>query len=248
MMIRILTLTAFFALSLMPAIGQTKAEADSAYQQKDYARAAQIYEHILTHGEDAFVYYNLGNCYYRMHDMAHAVLNYERALLREPSNSDIRFNLALARSKTQDKMADTDQFFIFYWARSLINAHNTDGWARGAVLSFGLLLVVAFLRLFFRQRYIQLLAPYVGAALLVMVILFNVFAYVQHGEYLDKTHAIVMKTTDVRSTPDTSGTTVFALHPGTKVKIIDDTMGRWKQIRLSDGKQGWIIKDDIELI
>lgn len=39
-----------------------------------------------------------------MNNIAKAVLNYERALLLNPGNSDIRFNLELARSKTVDKV------------------------------------------------------------------------------------------------------------------------------------------------
>ena len=55
-------------------------------------------------GESADIYYNLGNSYYKMNNIAKAVLNYERALLLNPGNNDIRFNLELARSKTVDKV------------------------------------------------------------------------------------------------------------------------------------------------
>ena len=46
------------------------------------------------------IYYNLGNSYYKADDIARAILNYERALLLEPGNADIRANLEIARSKT----------------------------------------------------------------------------------------------------------------------------------------------------
>ena len=59
----------------------TKAEGDSAYIKEDYAAAIQIYEALLKNGEAADVYYNLGNSYYKIGEIAKAVLNYERALL-----------------------------------------------------------------------------------------------------------------------------------------------------------------------
>ena len=73
----------------------TKAEGDSAYIRNDYASAIQIYENLLKKGEAAEVYYNLGNSYYKADDIARAILNYERALLLEPGNADIRANLEI---------------------------------------------------------------------------------------------------------------------------------------------------------
>ena len=68
----------------------TKTKGDSAYIKEDYAAAIQIYEALLKNGEASEVYYNLGNSYYKIGEIAKAVLNYERALLLQPGNSDIR--------------------------------------------------------------------------------------------------------------------------------------------------------------
>ena len=70
----------------------TKAEGDSAYMKNDFASAIQVYEALLTKGEAADLYYNLGNSYYKSGDIAKAILNYERALLLQPGNGDIRAN------------------------------------------------------------------------------------------------------------------------------------------------------------
>ena len=64
----------------------TKAEGDSAYIKEDYAAAIQIYEALLKNGEAAAVYYNLGNSYYKIGEIAKAVLNYERSSLLQPGN------------------------------------------------------------------------------------------------------------------------------------------------------------------
>ena len=50
----------------------TKAEGDSAYIKEDYAAAIQIYEALLKNGEAADVYYNLGNSYYKIGEIAKA--------------------------------------------------------------------------------------------------------------------------------------------------------------------------------
>ena len=107
----------------------TKAEGDSAYIRNDYASAIQIYENLLKKGEAAEVYYNLGNSYYKADDIARAILNYERALLLEPGNADIRANLEIARSKTIDKVIPVPEVFFVSWTKSLINCLSVDAWA-----------------------------------------------------------------------------------------------------------------------
>ena len=61
--------------------GAAKIDADSAYVRGDFAQAVELYEQLLTEGESAEVYYNLGNSYFKLDNMGKSILNYERALL-----------------------------------------------------------------------------------------------------------------------------------------------------------------------
>ena len=69
------------ALLALPihAFSQTKSDVDKLYQKGNYAQAVRGYEKLLEQGESAALYYNLGNCYYRLDNIPHAVLAYERA-------------------------------------------------------------------------------------------------------------------------------------------------------------------------
>jgi SH3-like domain-containing protein len=63
-----------------------------------------------------------------------------------------------------------------------------------------------------------------------------------------KDTALIMKpVSTVRSSPDNSGNTLFILHEGTKVKILEK-LGEWTRIELADGRQGWLISIDVEVI
>lgn len=225
----------------------TKAEGDSAYVRNDFASAIQIYENLLKKGEAAEVYYNLGNSYYKAGDIAKAILNYERALLLQPGNADIRANLEIARSKTIDKVVPVPEIFFVSWIKSLINSMSIDTWAKLGVIFFILLLVSLYLFFFSKQIVWKKTGFIAGLVLLVFVILANVFASQQKNELTDRNDAIVLSpSVTVRSTPSDSGTSLFILHEGHKVEIKDNSMREWKEIRLEDGKVGWVPASAIE--
>ena len=225
----------------------TKAEGDSAYMRNDYASAIQIYENLLKQGEAAEVYYNLGNSYYKSDDIARAILNYERALLLQPGNADIRANLEIARSKTVDKVLPVPEVFFVSWGKSLINMLSMDAWAKLGIVSFVLLLVSCSLFFFSKQVVVKKAGFIAGIAFLLLVLLSNVFAAQQKSMLTQRNEAIVLApSVTVRSTPSESGVSLFILHEGRKVEIKDNTMREWKEIRLEDGKVGWVPAAAIE--
>ena len=228
----------------------TKADADKAYQENKYAEAIKMYENILaTQGESAVVYYNLGNSYFKEKYMAKAVLNYERALLLNPGDADIRFNLDMARSKTVDQITPATEVFIVTWINSLTNMQSERGWAKIGIVSFICLLVGLALYIFSKRLFVRKIG-FIGAVVfLVVTVCANLFARQQKNELMDRTGAIVMSpTVTVKSTPDESGTELFVLHEGTKVFVEDNSMKGWKEIRLEDGNKGWIPTEAIEII
>ena len=82
-----------------------------------------------------------------MDNIAKAILNYERALLLNPGDSDIRFNLELAQSKTVDKVIPMSEIFFVTWIKSLTNSMSEKGWALIGIVTF--ILVLAALSLYF---------------------------------------------------------------------------------------------------
>ena len=227
----------------------TKAEGDSAYMKNDYASAIQIYEALLNRGEAADIYYNLGNSYYKAGDIAKAILNYERALLLQPGNGDIRANLEIARSKTVDKVEPVPEIFFVSWTKSLINSMSVDSWAVCGVVCFILLIVSLYLFIFSKQIVLKKAGFISGIVFLAVTILANVFANQQKDELTNRNSAIVINpSVTVRSTPSESGPSLFILHEGHKVGVKDGSMKDWKEIRLEDGKVGWVPASAIEII
>jgi tetratricopeptide (TPR) repeat protein len=230
-------------------VEHSKAGADSAYIKGDYQQAIQIYEELLCNGEAAEVYYNLGNSYYKAGDIAKAILNYERALLLQPGNADVRANLELARAKTVDKVEPTPEIFFVAWGKALVNTMSSNQWAYVSIVAFILLMasIVAFVMA--KSVALKKTGFFGGIVMLVVVILANLFASQQKSRLQNRNSAIVITpSVSVRSTPSESGTALFVLHEGHKVEINDSSMRSWKEIRLEDGKVGWVPDASIEVI
>lgn len=233
------------------AVAQENAikEAESSYRQEDYAKTIETYKDILqTYGVSAQVYYNLGNAYYKSGEIASSILNYERALLLDPGDGDIRFNLAIAKQRTTDRIEPLGRFFLVEWFENVQNKFSVNAWGTIGIICF--ILFIFCLILFFFSKWLRMkkLGFYTGLCLLVIVVLSNVFAANQKYNLTNRASAIVFApTVTVKSTPDVSGTDLFVIHEGTKV-FIRNTLGAWSEIELEDGNVGWLPGKDIEKI
>jgi tetratricopeptide (TPR) repeat protein len=135
-------LTLILLLCATLSVAQSTVEsASEAYRSEDYKRSIQLYEQVvaqlLSEGrESAEIYYNLGNAYFRNGETAKAILNYERALLLDPGDSDIRHNLRFARTRIEDKIDTAETFFLTSWINNLENLLNSNRWATLAIILF----------------------------------------------------------------------------------------------------------------
>lgn len=247
--VKYLILLLVFTLAI-PTSAMDKAEADSAYAHEDYVQAAHIYQSLIDSlGESAVLYFNLGNCYYRQDSIARAILNYERARLLDPTDDDLAFNLEMARTKTVDKVAPANDMFFITIFRSLVLSMTVRGWKLLGICSFVLMLICAAIYLF-APTLVAKKTGFTAAVLLLLVSVFaNIAAAQQRSQIANRSGAILMAPSAVvKSTPSDSGTDLFILHEGTHVVIIDDTMKEWIEVRMSDGKEGWLPRALIERI
>lgn len=249
-MIHKILFTTILLCSAIVVSATTKAEADGMYEKEQFADAAKAYEALLkSEGEAVEIYYNLGNCYYKMDKIPLAVLNYERALLLSPGDDDIRANLALARGKTIDKVVPPSEMFFVTWWRNLTNCISIDTWAIIGIISFILMLAGVFLYMLSTQLLIRKIGIYGAMALLVITLISNLAAVSQHLGLKNRNTAIILTpSVTVKSSPSDSGTDLFVIHEGSKVEILDGSMKEWMEVKFEEGKQGWIPVNTAEKI
>src|SRR5579875_3894304 len=90
------------------------------YQQKQYDSASYYYEQIaVRQPQNADVYYNLGNTYYKLNNIGLAVLNYRRALRINPDFKEAKDNLFLTESRINNRIPYSGDIFFIKWWKSL---------------------------------------------------------------------------------------------------------------------------------
>lgn len=244
-----LLLLAFFLLSSMSVHAIIKQNADDEYKKGNYQQAITDYEELLKDGASAELYYNLGNAYFRTDNITKALLAYERAHLLSPGDDDINFNLQFARSRTIDKITPQSEMFFVTWYHSLVNFTSVDKWARTAIISIVLVLLLVLLYLFSPNINLRKVGFFGAIVFLVLFLLSNLFAYQQKKSLVNRCGAIVIApTVNVKKTPSASSNDSFVIHEGTRVDITDKSIKGWRNVTVADGREGWVLERQIEEI
>ena len=246
----ILLLSFLVLCPLMAMFGNELFEkANQAYNQKEYSQAITLYEDLVKEGYvDAIVYYNMGNAYYKDGQLAKSLLWYERALRLEPANEDIKHNIAFVNQQTIDKMEIQPEFFLKEWIGAIQNLFPSRGWAILSVVLGVCLCVSVVLMLVFSTSKGRTSMFLSACVCFILAIVSITFANLQAKNAHRTDEAVIMrKMLTVKSTPDTSGTDLFTVHEGLKVRITDEA-GSWIEVRFANGNKGWIMKETVEII
>lgn len=224
-------------------------QANTYYDEGEFHTAIEIYEAVLENGyESAALYYNLGNAYFKISDMASSILFYERALLLAPFDQDIRHNLQIANGRIVDKIEPVPELFIFGWWNQLVNMQSLERWAWTSVISFSLTLAMLLVFLLARAVWQKKTGFWTGVVFLVVFAVTFTLANQRYQQIKHPTEGIVFTpTVNVKSSPRENSTDIFVIHEGTKVQVTGE-LGEWVEIRIADGNQGWIRESDFRRI
>lgn len=222
--------------------GTTFRDANQAYQEGRFAEAAAGYETLVAAGiEHEDLYYNLGNAYFRDGKLGPAIYNYERALRIDPDFEDANFNLEVAREAVAERVTDR-----------LKGAEADPWWVRAAtffslseltvafllfdVLFFAGLIALRFLATGFARTGLIATTAFVGAALLLSLVLLRTNVYVQREVHQG---VVVADSVVLREGAHQNAAERGKLHPGVRVRVRGRDAG-WLRIGLANGMEGWV--------
>ncbi len=212
-----------------------------------FRSAAQRFESIAATGIDnGKLSFNLANCYLQAGDVGRAILNYRRAQRLIPRDPLLADNLAEARSRclTSIEPSRSDRVMrnLFFWHYDTSFSERLFAMIATSALFWGLLIV----RCFWPRRGLTM------ASILAVIATSALAASVTTEKWTAKnTRAGVITAMDVSvlKGPGTGYQRQFEqpLQPGVELIRLQQR-GDWWQIRVPDGKSGWIDSASAELL
>lgn len=206
---------------------------------------------IYSQGENIFSadsLFNLGNDAYSANQFDKAIFNYEKAKLLDPGSNDIAVNLQLANEQLSTDIIEIEPFFLASWWQSISEQLLPGGWkVVSVVILFCLLGFVYFY--FFKNKPENKNVFYSITGLLLVLFIMSILAGVtRQNQIFDSPFAIVFDGDHALYLgPDLVSEEVKNLTGGNKLRILDED-GEWYKVSAMDSEQGWIKKQDVQLI
>ena len=223
--------------------------ATETYNNGDYQKAIDFYSEILDNGEhSAELYFNLGNAYYKLNQIAPSIYNYERALLLSPNDKEIKNNLIYARNMTLDTIEVMPETGLSKIYNAITGIMTFDQWSYTAVL-FMFLFVLLYIAFYYFKYATKKRIAFIGSIVSLFIsVMAVVFAFVQYNDFTADQPAIVFDSeVQIMAEPNKRSEPIFILHEGTKVNVLDE-LNEWKKIKIVDGKSGWVTSESIKLL
>jgi tetratricopeptide (TPR) repeat protein len=214
-----------------------------------YKEALQVWTEIYNTGyRSSNLNYNIGNAYFKLNDIPDAILFYERAYLLNPSDENINYNLQIARTLIVDRFQEIPELFFVRWYNFVSLFLSTNSWAKISIASFILSLTLLSLYIYSSRYRHKVIGFWFAVFFFILSALSLALALRNKSLVYDSHNAIILSPlVNGKSSPDNSGTDLFLLHEGTKVSI-EDEVGEWFEIRLSDGNKGWVPGGSLNVI
>lgn len=223
---------------------------NEAYEKGDYSKAEKYYlEAIQAGANNARVHYNLGNTYMRLDKpkLGLAIASYRRALSFAPRDTDVRYNLDVARAKVAVKPPRADEGLLsktWKWAMGRIRLSEA-GFAAGFSFLAVCISFAAGISLsngFARKLSVTIIFPGI-----IVLILSGAGYYHAHGASKQVEGVIISDELSARSGPGEENNEAFKLSEGVEVKV-KERRRDWFNIFIPGGLSGWVPSETVEII
>ncbi len=213
-----------------------------------YRRAARRYRKLVEEMDlrSSQLHYNLANTFLRMDDIGQAILHYRIAQKLDPSDANVRSNLAFARSLRTDKLEAAASRpvleTLLFWHYGLSRSVRLRIFAVAWVAAWGLLLLRRTGRDWVPHE-IPIVFLVVGGLLLASL------AQDMVSEAHSVSGVVVSAETVARQGDGLSYAPAFedSLHAGAEFRVLEDRPG-WHRVELPDGRRCWLAGRDVELV
>ncbi len=224
-------------------------EGVKAYENGDFQTALENFS-SLVHKKivSADLYYNIGNCYYRLDDLGRAILNYKRALRIQPGHGRALNSLEFALTRTQDKQQDTSDDAVSGLLTKInrVIGLNMIAWVVATLLLI-IVVIIAILIIFYSGREKSVPLFFLSIAI-VLFLISGIYGWARLSHYRNNDQAVLLADTAIGySGPGRDYTRVFTIHEGHIFEVMKRE-AEWSQVKLGNGLGGWIQSQSFEKV
>lgn len=227
-----------------PALGMFS-KANELFQQGNYEQAKKTYLEIIDSGVySGNIYYNLGNTYFKLGQLGRAIVNYERAKILLPQDSDVQANLQYALSLCNNSVVPLKHFWLISFINKIAEQLTLDGWT--IVLSGVYFLILLFAAGFMLTK----IAGFKKTAIVLLcgLVFVSCIWWVKFQQIRITRNAVIIVTEiDSRFAPSEDAVVHFKSYEGAGIEVID-RKNTWVRIKTPDGKIGWVPEIAVEII
>jgi len=223
-------------------------QANKLYEASEYQKSLEIYHRIEKDYRSPILFFNIGNCYFKMTQIPSAILYYERSLKYDPQNENTLANLKQAHKYISDNIQELPRTAFSSSWNDFVRDRSINFWANLSIYFMVIGFIVLLLVIIKVPDYVKKFSTLLGT-LLILLSLFTFFLASSAKNNIENVnHAIVFTPkVDVMSEPKDDGSRLFVIHDGLKIEVIDEN-NDWFEIKLSNGEIGWIKKSDCKVI
>ena len=217
--------------------------ANSDYAKQEYNAAIKKYNLILSSKlESPELYYNLANSFFKINEIHQAIYYYEKALKIKPDFDDAKENLEICNLQLIDKIEEIPELMITSLYNNIINFLSLKNWIYLTLIFIWVSLIIFSYNSFVKKNKKSVL----------YLVIFSFFLFFittkKYNQNINVKEAIIYSSViNVMSAPSEQSTNLFSLHIGTKVKI-EDQIENWVNIRIANGKKGWVLIENLKEI
>lgn len=237
----LILISLFLALSCF-ALGQN-GTAQELFDSGNYLGAAEIYQKQINNGENnAYVYYNLANSYFKVGDLDKALINYYRAFRINPRDKDIINNLSFTMEKTGQSLISESMpksVFLIYNYFSLKELKGLS------FISLWLFAISMIFFVFFKYRRLWLKTV---IFFMCLTLLFTGFYLIRAKKDLQDLAVVIVPRAELRSGPSENFPVALSV-PKAQILEIHDKKDDWVEVSLgNENNFNWVQQKYIEFI
>lgn len=224
--------TCFFpTLGLAQNPQQLFTQGNEAYEKDNFPLAISLYKAALNYEQSEALHYNLANAYFKNADPGRAILHYQKALLINPRDPEIRTNLQFVKNQLEIPQ-EPHYFFkaLTYWA-------SYNQWLMLCAVSFWIsILFIIYIKWYQAPRL------FTGLGLMLTGVIFLISLYTSY--HLQKTThqgVILDADTQLKVAPTENSPNIAFIQAGHNVNILKEQDKHYFIKYPFNNKEGWVL-------